>query len=53
MGSFLAVSGTEPMARSRTVAGSFRRRSMRTYSMSLWSNSKSIQEPRYGMMRAL
>ncbi len=34
------------------MAGSFLRRSMRTCRMSLLSNSKSIQEPRFGMMRA-
>ena len=50
-GVLLRVSGTAPSARRSTVAGSLRRRSMRTYRMSLWSNSKSIHEPRYGMMR--
>jgi hypothetical protein len=41
-----------PSARSSTVAWNFRRRSMRTWRMSFGSNSKSIHEPRYGMMRA-
>jgi len=34
------------------VTGSLRRRSMRTYTMSLASNSKSSHEPRYGITRA-
>ena len=41
-----------PNARNRIVAWNLRRRSMRTYRMSLGSNSKSIHEPRYGITRA-
>jgi hypothetical protein len=46
-------SGVRPMALSRMVTGILRRRSTRKYSTSFGSNSKSSQEPRYGMMRAL
>ena len=39
-------------AYSSVVTGSLRLRSMRTYTRSLLSNSKSSQDPRYGMTRA-
>ncbi|VEW12598.1 Uncharacterised protein [Moraxella caviae] len=42
-----------PMARKIMVAKSLRRRSIRAYTKSFTSNSKSSHEPRYGMMRAL
>ena len=41
-----------PSAWSSAVTGSLRLRSMRTLTMSLASNSKSSQLPRYGMTRA-
>jgi hypothetical protein len=41
-----------PSAYSSDVTGSLRRRSIRTLTMSLASNSKSSHEPRYGMTRA-
>ncbi len=43
---------TKPNARSSTVAGNFRFRSMWTYMTSLMSIVNSTHEPRYGMMRA-
>src|SRR6185437_15079506 len=41
-----------PSARRMIVTGSLRRRSMRANTQSFGSNSKSSQEPRYGMIRA-
>ena len=41
-----------PSARKRMVTGNFRRRSIRVKMQSFGSNSKSSQEPRYGMTRA-
>ena len=46
------ASGIMPIAFSKIVTGILRRRSTRKYSRSFGSNSKSSQEPRYGITRA-